>query len=338
MAAPPPKTLPELIEQLGRTYSPFERLKILGRAWSLLRRMTSQERLLVATQLGLDNADEVVEAIAGRSGKQAAPALLSMIERAQVKGTAHLPQLLSDLKNPGKRAERLRQGIQAVEEAIEDGEVPWLPPAVAAAAPAPPPKLAAKPKAPPPFEAMAAPPPPQAPAPAAPAPPPAPAPAPPPVQAAPPPPVQAAPPPEPPRPVVAPPPPPRPEPAGPAPGGLAAELDATPSLLARFRVLHGNLAALKKMPATALRPLLEGFPDGWARRRALGEILRAGAPADLSDALPLLDALGSERDRLWCLGALVHQRRIPEKDREALLAGIDSPAARRRLKSRLGRG
>ena len=84
MAAPVPTSLPELIEPLGRTYSPFERLKILGRAWVLLRQMTSEERRLVAIQLGLDNADEVVHAIAERSGKQASPALLSMIERAQV--------------------------------------------------------------------------------------------------------------------------------------------------------------------------------------------------------------------------------------------------------------
>ncbi|HSG40707.1 MAG TPA: hypothetical protein VLE27_13785 [Thermoanaerobaculia bacterium] len=322
MAAPVPTSLPELIEQLGRTYSPFERLKILGRAWTLLRKMTSEERRLVGIQLGLDNADEVVEAIAERSGKKASPALLSMIERAQVKGTAHLPQLISDLKDPGKRAERLRQGVQAAEEAIEDGEIPWLPPAVAA----PP-----KPAAPPPFEAMRAPEPQPAP-PAAPAPEPAPAPAPPPPAA------QAPPPPEP-QPVAAPapPPPPRPEPPRPAPVNFAEALNAAPSLLARFRVLHEHVDAMARTPAASLRPLLESFPDGWARRRALAEILRAGAPADLSEALTLVGTLGSERDRLWCLGALSSQRPLSEKDRETLLAGIDSPSARRRLKTRLAR-
>ena len=48
----PPATLPELVAQLGRTYSPFERLKILARAWGLLRKMTPQERMTVAAQLG----------------------------------------------------------------------------------------------------------------------------------------------------------------------------------------------------------------------------------------------------------------------------------------------
>jgi hypothetical protein len=333
MASPVPASLPELVEQLRRTYSPFERLKILGRAWSLLRQMTSEERRLVGFQLGLDNADEVVEAIAARSGKQASPALLSMIERAQVKGTAHLPQLISDLKDPGKRAERLRQEAEAAEEAIQNGEVPWLPPPVAA--PAPP-----KPAAPPPFEAMRAP----APAPAPPAvPAPAPAPAPPPPAAQAPPPTEPqpvaapAPPPAEPRPVPPPVAAPRPEPVPHNAAGLVAELDAAPSLLLRFRVLHGHLEAMKRMPASALRPLLEGFPDGWARRRALAEILRAGVPAELSEALTLVETLGSGRDRLWCLGALTSQRPLTEKDRETLLAGIDSPSARRRLKTRLAR-
>lgn len=329
MASPAATSLPELIEQLGRTYSPFERLKILGRAWGLLRQMTSEERRMVALQLGLDNADEVVHAIAERSGKQASPALLSMIERAQVKGTAHLPQLLSDLKDPGKRAERLRQGVQAVEEAIEDGEVPWVPSTVMApVSPKP-----STPPAPPRIQAQPAP----APPPAAPAPAPAP---PPPV-------VQTAPPPEP-RPVEVPAPPqPKPAPAPVAPPrletapaaltDLTTELEAAPSLVVRFRVLHEHADGLKKASGASLRSLVERFPDGWARRRALAEILRAGAPADFSEALSLVETLGSERDRLWCLSALPRERQLTEKDRETLLAEIDSPSARRRLKSRLGR-
>src|SRR5689334_7218937 len=113
---PAPETLPELVQQLGSTYSPFERLKILSRAWSLLRKMAPQDRLLVATQLGLDHADEVVDAIAKRSGHEASPALISMIDRAQTQGTAHLPALIADLRDPQRRAERLRQGAQAVVE------------------------------------------------------------------------------------------------------------------------------------------------------------------------------------------------------------------------------
>ena len=144
---PAPDTLPELLQQLGSTYSPFERLKILSRAWSLLRKMTPQERLAVATQLGLDHADEVVEAIAKKSGHEASPALISMIEKAQTQGTAHLPALIADLRDPQRRAERLKQGAQTAVEG-----------ALAAPKPAPPPPKPAPPSPLPPMEAAPIPP------------------------------------------------------------------------------------------------------------------------------------------------------------------------------------
>ena len=314
--APAPTTLPELVQQLGSTFSPFERLKILSRAWAVLRAMTPQERLVVTSQLGLDHADEVLDAIVKRSGHEASPTLVAMIERAQMKGTTHLPALIADLRDPRKRMERLREGAQAVVEEALAG----APAAPIVLKPAPPPMVAA-PVAPP-----------------APAPPPvvlevAPEP----VPAAPPPPPAFAP------PVVEPPPPPKPPPP-PAPparrvedDGLTGKLAGAASLTARFHVLRRHLADRKGLPADGLRAVAEAFPDGWARRRALVELLRNGAPAALGDALGLVEVLGSERDRLWCLGTLAENRRaLNPQDREALLAAAPSPTARRRLERRLG--
>ncbi len=353
--ANPATSLPELVDQLGRTFSPFERLKILGRAWSLLKTMTPDQRLAVAAQLGLDRADEVVEAIATRGGGKASPVLLSMIDQAQKKGTAQLPQLLSDLQDPGKRAERMRQGITALEGAATTvaagGEVPWLPPGTTAGPP-PLPSVRPQPVAP------AAPPPLPAPAPAAaaplpvvvsapvlPAPAPIPAPAPTPLPVSVPAAVQAVPVPEAP---PAMPPAPKPAPAQTAPvpvqTGTVREnpadplVAAVPSLTARFRALRRSLPELKKMSAASLGPVVQGFPDGWARRRALLEILRAGIPSSLEDALSLVETLGSERDRLWCLGALPEGRKIPEAERDGLLAAVSSPTAKRRLAARMERG
>jgi hypothetical protein len=345
----PAATLPELVDQLGRTYSPFERLKILGRAWALLRRMTPEQRMTVAAQLGLDHADEIVETIAKRSGQQASPALISMIEKAQVKGTPHLPELIADLRDPQRRGERLRQGAAAVEDALARAampEVPWMPSGNRSPASAPAPRPAAPavpPEAPPPAAAVFAPAPPSAPEP-----PPAPAAAPPvseqaaPVPAAPPPepppaapeiaPEEAAPPPQP----VAIPPSPPPEPA--PDSALAARLAAATALTARFRLLRQKLDEARGMSAAGLGALLETFPDGWARRRALLELLRAGVPGTLDDAFALIETLGTNRDRLWCLGALADSREIREGDREAFLEAATSPAARRRLERRLGGG
>lgn len=342
----PPTSLPELIHQLGSTHSRYERLKILGRAWSLLRTMTPDERLAVASQLGLDQADEVVEGIAARTGGNPSPALLAMIEQAQAKGTGQLPKLIADLRDPKRRGERLKEGAAAVEDAIF-GEVPaatWLPPGAVPAVPgavrqaAAPPSFAALPPPvpdPPPAPPVAAPAPVAKPAPPAvvakPAPP---APAPPPPV------VKAAPAPEP-KPVEAPPPPkPQPAPAPPVQtvpdSGLADRLAAIPSLTLRFRVFRRQLNEARGMSTAGLRSIIEGFHDGWARRRALLELLRAGIPGALPDALSLVETLASERDRLWCLGALTDTREIPEGDREAVLAAVTSPAARQRLAGRMG--
>ena len=90
------------------------------------------------------------------------------------------------------------------------------------------------------------------------------------------------------------------------------------------------------MSAVGLGSVLETFPDGWARRRVLVELLRGGVPGSLNDAFTLVETLGSDRDRLWCLGALADSREIRESDREAFLASVSSPTARRRLERRLG--
>lgn len=304
-----PNTLPELLDQLGRTFSPYERLKILARAWALLRQMSPEQRMRVAAQLGLDRADEVVDAIAERSGTKSSPVLMSMIERAQTKGVAHLPELIKDLKDPEQRAQRLRQGAEAAGAALLEGDpqVPWLPPGTAAPAKAAPP--APKPQAAPP--------------PVAPAPPPAPAL------------VVAAPAPPPPAPRPAPEPPRVPAKA-PAVSVLAERLAAVPSLTARFRLLRRSVGDVKQLSAADLRALVDLFPDGWARRRAVLELLRAGVPGKAAEALPLVSALASERDRAWCVGELIESQDVAEGEREAILAAVTSPTARRRLERRLG--
>jgi hypothetical protein len=317
--APAPTTLPELVQQLGTTFSPFERLKILSRAWAVLRAMTPQERLIVTSQLGLDHADEVLDAIAKRSGHEAAPALVAMIERAQMKGTTHLPALIADLRDPRKRTEQLRQGAQAVVESALAG-TPSLP-APVVLKPAPPAIRVAAPVSPaPPLVVLEV--------------------APEPIPIAPPPPPAVAP------PVAEPPTPPKPSPPAPPArrvedDGLVGKLAEASSLTARFHLLRRHLADTKGLPVDGLRAVVEAFPDGWARRRALVELLRNGTPAALGDALGLVEVLGSERDRLWCLGTLAStlaekRRALNPQDRETLLAAAPSPTARRRLERRLG--
>ena len=260
-----------------------------------------------------------MEAIAKRSGHEASPALISMIERAQTQGTAHLPALIADLRDPNRRAERLKQGAQAAVAGA--WPLPRAEPGATAAAEA----RAAEPAAAPggradPARAGAG-----ASARARGA-----------ASSA----ARAG------RSATAATPgvsprhrPPKPEPGGPedgrrprrkAGGGFVAD-----------RPFPGPPAAPEGgegLSAEELYLVLEDFPDGWARRRALLEILRSGAPAALEDALALVEALGSERDRAWCLGALADERPLSARDREALLAAVPTPAARRRLEAAVGGG
>ncbi len=290
--------------------------------------MTPQERLVVTSQLGLDHADEVLDAIVKRSGHEASPTLVAMIERAQMKGTTHLPALIADLRDPRKRTERLRQGAQAVvEEALAGAPEPV--PAGAEAGGGRSETGAAG-------HVVAAPVTPVAPV----------APAPPPVV------LEVAPEPVPVRrrllrrpwlPRLRSRRHPRSRHRRRLPRGgwrMTASRGSWPGPRRSppgFTSSGGIWRTTKGLPADGLRSVVEAFPDGWARRRALVELLRNGSPAALGDALGLLEILGSERDRLWCLGTLAENRRaLNSQDRETLLAAAPSPTARRRLERRLG--
>lgn len=336
-----PQSLPELLAQIRGTRSPFDRIKLLASAWHLLSSMTPEQRITVAAQMGLDNADEVVEAIAAQSGEAPPGEILELVEKAQRQGPGHLPRLLRDLRDPKRRAGALREGLRAVGEALagaEAGEPAEEEEEVAAAEGAPEKeteRIVIQPPAPWPLRQASAPPPAAAaPASAAaaadlgkvfdlpepePAPPRAARPAP------------AAAPPEPPK---APPParPPSPPLSG---GGLAERLGSAATATARFRALRDCLDEVGPLGAGGLRPLLERFPDGWQRRRALGQLLEAGEPESFEDALTLIRSLAAESDRAWCLGTLAARRPLSEPERGALLAAAPAGGARRRLERRL---
>ena len=109
---------------------------------------------------------------------------------------------------------------------------------------------------------------------------------------------------------------------------MAGRLGGAASLTARFQILRRHLEEARGLSAEELLPAVEAFPDGWARRRALLELLRSGSPGALPDALGLVESLGAERDRAWCLGALADGRALAGHDRESLLAAVSSLSSR----------
>jgi hypothetical protein len=108
------------------------------------------------------------------------------------------------------------------------------------------------------------------------------------------------------------------------------------ALLERFRKLSEAVAVVDDLGVDALRTLLEQFPPGWARRRALESIFRSGKPRDLAAALAGVDLLGGGSQRLWALTTLAGLRDLDERDVDLVLSAADSPLARRRLELRLG--
>lgn len=329
--ATPPNLAAELLAQLREAKTPLSRIRVVTRAWRLLRNLSRQDRLAIAAQIGIEGADDLVEVIAAHQGTTPPTELIGALNNLQKVDAATLKSIATKMRDPRQRGQVVAQGLRAVESALIGPE--------ASAPPAPPPPRPAsapvtvKPAASWPLrEAAPAPP---APAPAPPAPAPAPAPAP----------VKAA---EPPKPVAAPAPPPAPAPASPAPparppepaapvgSALAEGLTAAPALTARFRLLRRRIAEVRRLTPADLRAILEAFPDGWARRRALVDLIEAGVPERTADALSLLDTLQSPGDRSWCLGTLANARKLTSDERAALLQAAPTAAGRRRLELRLG--
>jgi hypothetical protein len=326
--ATPPNLAAELLAQLREAKSPLARIRVVTRAWRLLRNLSRQDRLAIAAQIGIDGADDLVEAIALHQGTTPPAELIGALNNLQRVDPATLKSLATKMRDPRQRGQVVVQGLKAVESALIGPDVK------PAAPPTPPPKPASQPVTVKP--AASWPTREAAPAPAPPAPAPVPVPAPAPVAAKP-----VEPPKPPPTPVAAPPAPVRPpepprEPAAPVRAAVVEELAAVPALTARFRLLRRRIAEIRHLSSANLRAVLETFPDGWARRRAFVDLIEAGVPERTADVLSLMDALQSPGDRSWCLGTLADARKLSSDERTALLQAAPTAAGRRRLELRLG--
>jgi hypothetical protein len=116
---------------------------------------------------------------------------------------------------------------------------------------------------------------------------------------------------------------------------LIARLEGHTSSSARLSALRESLPALSGVDTDALTSVLGNFPEGWARRRALETLFRAGLPDSLVGSLELLRRLTRRSERWWALTTLAASRRLSELEADALLAAADSPALARRLAHRL---
>jgi hypothetical protein len=115
------------------------------------------------------------------------------------------------------------------------------------------------------------------------------------------------------------------------------QAEAAPSLIARFRALRRDLDDNGELETAEIRELLSEFPDGWARRRAVMALLRQGQPASLDDAIAVIEELERPIDRRWACATLIESRELSDDDARQIAERFPFPSLTRRLHRRFGR-
>jgi len=333
--------LGRLLAQLRGVASPLERMKLIARAWRSVKRLGPRERRVLARQVGIDGAEELIEGIAVSRGGLSPATVQRAMDQLRGLRPGRLKQTLKDLQDPEQRRVLIDRGITAATDLIagpEEAEPPESAPAIEieeeeepAVLPEPAPPVPRRPIPEPPVpeparrEATAA----AAaaavaagaakrsaqPKTAGPAPRSrtvesarAPAPS---VESRPA--VPAAEPSRAPKTVAQAPPAPPPAAAVAAPAGsvedseflrLVVEQD---TLFRRLLVLRENLTPGLELSAEQLRALLDLFTPGWARRRVVSALIEARVPDSLEEAVFLIEQLDSRASRRWCAGTLLRE-------------------------------
>ncbi len=300
-----PAQLSRLIRELRGAASPVQRLKLLGLGWRTLRGLSTEQRRQIASQLGFEGAEEIVENLSSRRGLSPAR-LLQTVGRLKNVDAARIEDVVEGLRDPRRRRDLLRRGLEAVERRLGDDAAepeatpPEATPPEAAAeaveldqqeveAPIPTPVSAPRPE-PVPRPAVAT--------------------------------VAAA--------VVATPPvrraeparePERPEPTPqrhPEADSIVDRLHRAPTLMERFRILRLDVDRARGLDVQELSRLLSAFPTDWSRRRALDALLRAHVPGDLQQAIFLIESVPSPRGRHWCVSTLLDAWELSDHERSVL--------------------
>lgn len=110
------------------------------------------------------------------------------------------------------------------------------------------------------------------------------------------------------------------------------DLGAEPSPFSRLLALRREVETFCGSGAETLRGLLDEFPVGWARRRALSALVAVGIPEDAAVAVELIADLEREVDRRWCLGVLARRGDLRGAALQRSLDLLSSPRARAALK------
>jgi hypothetical protein len=303
--------LRRLAGELKSASSPIGQMKILTRGWKLLRSMGGKERRWLATRIGFEGAEELIEGLAKGQGRLGSKALLRVLRKVKGASQAEVDEFIDALGDPEKRKDRLVRGLDEAERRLLEEPGPAKEPvapetvAIPLAEKKPAKKRIRKTRreeVSQPAEsnraqkavAVAA----AVPLAAAPAPRPV---AVKPQRAAPPPPVASPPS----KPVITP----------PIEDPLIDRIRSAEHVMARLLLLRREVAAARDLSLEQLSELLELFRADWSRRRALTCLLEARVPQQLHQAIYLIESLDRATSRRWCLNTILHEWPLPEQER-----------------------
>jgi len=362
--------LTALLHELQHARSPLAQARVLARGWRTVRQLSPTDRRLLARHAGFEGAEDILEGLSQRTGGLAPAMLLRVLANARGTDGSTVSELLAAFRDPRRRDEAISLGanlasdllaepeaddgpesigetieeLQAVEESIIESPEEALA-ALNALEPDPNAEDEQKPSSESASESMPEIDDTQEP------------------ESEP----EGTPEPEPePEPEPLPPPPPpvvdwsrwqsATESRRPAPApreairpsvsdagsrrfearAVMGALGAEQSVFSQLRVLRRELSGFAGSSIGTLHELIEAFPDGWARRRALCALLEAGIPAETRDALELVACLERELDRRWCLGIPARQGDLRGALLSRALDLVESDFAKRRLVSIAG--
>jgi len=139
------RELEDLISQIRATRSPVKRMRLVARGWSLLRHLSPLDRRRLVAKLGIERFEEVADKL-GYGDAAIEPEELDLILDKVGEVEPHkIRDLISNLKDPERRKEMARKGLEAIQKQLRQ---PQPPPAEGAGkpqpVPAPPPAPAPK--------------------------------------------------------------------------------------------------------------------------------------------------------------------------------------------------
>jgi len=343
--------LTALLYELQHARSPLAQARVLARAWRTVRELSPTDRRLLARHAGFDGAEDILEGLSRRKGGLAPAMLLRVLANARGTDGSTVSELLAAFRDPERRGEAVSLGAELASDLLAEpppeeatpeigGAIEELQAVEGSIIETPEEALAALNALGPEQDDEIVETGPE------PVPEPEPDPVPEPEPEAQPPPLvvdwsrwrepTAS---------IRPAPTPREEMRPPASDrssrrfearAVMGAMGAQQSVFSQLRVLRRELSGFAGSSADTLRELIESFPDGWARRRALSALLENGIPSETRNALELVSCLDRELDRRWCLGLLARRGDLRGPILVRALELLDTEYSKRRLTATAG--